>query len=293
MRKVLLDTDIGSDIDDAVCLAYLLMNPECELLGVTTVSGEPVLRAQMVSAICEAAGKAVPIFPGVADPLFVEQKQPHAPQAAALERWAHTREFPQGEAIPFLRETIRAYPGEVDLLTIGPLTNIALLFALDPELPAMLNSLTMMIGNFMPVTYKDKYSEWNCRCDPHAAAIVYRHRAPTHRSVGVDITQRVRMNAEQVRDRFTAPILQPVLDFAGVWFDKNEWLTFHDPLAAVTLFDSSICPFERGWVEVDVNDAADLGLNHWLPRADGPHEIAVDVNIERFFQHYFEVVNRE
>jgi inosine-uridine nucleoside N-ribohydrolase len=54
--KILFDTDIGSDIDDAVCLAYLLANPECDLLGVTTVSGQALQRAQMVSAVCRAAG---------------------------------------------------------------------------------------------------------------------------------------------------------------------------------------------------------------------------------------------
>ena len=55
--KVLLDTDIGSDIDDAICLAYLLAKPECELLGITTVSGEPEKRAMLASAVCKAAGK--------------------------------------------------------------------------------------------------------------------------------------------------------------------------------------------------------------------------------------------
>lgn len=60
--KLLLDTDIGSDIDDAVCLAYLLAQPQCELLGITTVSGEPIRRAMIASAICTAAGKDVPIY---------------------------------------------------------------------------------------------------------------------------------------------------------------------------------------------------------------------------------------
>jgi len=53
--KILLDTDIGTDIDDAVCLAYLLANPDCELLGITTVTGEPVKRAMLASALCRIA----------------------------------------------------------------------------------------------------------------------------------------------------------------------------------------------------------------------------------------------
>ena len=62
--KIILDTDIGSDIDDAVCLAYLLAQPDCELLGITTVAGEAEARARMASALCKVAGKDVPIFPG-------------------------------------------------------------------------------------------------------------------------------------------------------------------------------------------------------------------------------------
>ena len=59
---LLLDTDIGSDIDDAICLAHLLAKPECDLLGITTVSGEPEKRAMLASAICRNAGRDVPIL---------------------------------------------------------------------------------------------------------------------------------------------------------------------------------------------------------------------------------------
>src|SRR5437870_7382262 len=96
--KVLFDTDIGSDIDDAVALAYLLAQPECELLGITTVSGEPGKRAQLASALCQNAGREVAIFPGRDAPLLGQQRQPLAPQAAALARWPHRPEFPRGEA---------------------------------------------------------------------------------------------------------------------------------------------------------------------------------------------------
>ena len=65
MEKVLLDTDIGGDIDDAICLAYLLKEPQCNLIGITTVCGEPEKRAAVADAICRAAGKQVPIVAGL------------------------------------------------------------------------------------------------------------------------------------------------------------------------------------------------------------------------------------
>lgn len=68
MQKILLDTDIGSDIDDSIALTYLLCQPACELVGITTVSGEPEKRAQLASAICRAAGKKIPIFAGTGEP---------------------------------------------------------------------------------------------------------------------------------------------------------------------------------------------------------------------------------
>nr|MBA2288611.1 nucleoside hydrolase [Ktedonobacteraceae bacterium] len=84
--KLIYDTDIGSDIDDALALAYLLAQPECELLGVTTVTGESERRAMMVSALCKIAGKQVPIYPGIERPLLVRTRQPHVPQADALDK---------------------------------------------------------------------------------------------------------------------------------------------------------------------------------------------------------------
>src|SRR5215831_17223720 len=236
MIKVIHDTDIGSDIDDAVALAYLLANPECDLLGVTTVTGNVEQRAQLASVLCKVAGKDIPIYPGSGDALLVPQKQPDVPQADALARWDHDKQFPKGAAIEFLRQTIRKYPGEVTLLTTGPLTNAALLFKVDPEIPGLLRSLVMMIGAQADSAPFSRIIEWNVACDPHAAAIVYGSKAAIHRSVGLQVTLQVEMGAAEVRQRFTAPLLRPVLDFAEVWFKGREKITFHDPLAATTIF---------------------------------------------------------
>src|SRR5438270_9043870 len=118
---ILLDTDIGSDIDDALCMAYLLRQPLCELIGITTVSGEPERRAMLADAICRAEGRTdIPIHSGSPRPLLGAQRQPHVPQAAALERWPHTPRFAPCTAVEFMRQTIRARPGEITLLAVGP-----------------------------------------------------------------------------------------------------------------------------------------------------------------------------
>jgi purine nucleosidase len=289
-EKILLDTDIGSDIDDAVCLAYLLAQPDCDLLGITTVTGDVLQRCMLASALCQAADKPVPIYPGASQPLLVPQLQPNVPQAVALPTWPHETVFPgasgaPAEAIAFLRDTIRAHPGEVTLLGIGPLTNIALLFATDPEIPALLKQLVLMCGRFtwqMPAAYD---TEWNAKLDPHAAAMVYRARPPVHRSVGLDVTLQVRMPADEVRQRFMHPLLRPVQAFASSWFEEFPELIFHDPLAAACIFDDQICSFQRGDVEVLVTEKP--GLTRWKADGNGSQEIAVQVNPQRFFETFF------
>jgi len=285
--KLLLDTDIGSDIDDAVCLAYLLANPECDLLGITTVTGEAQARASLASVLCNVAGKRIPIYPGREEPLLIAQQQPKAPQAAALSRWPHETSFPRGQAIEFLRQTIRAHPGEIILLTIGPLTNVAALFAADAEIPALLKGLVLMCGLFTPQPADADPLEWNAKLDPTATAIVYRAAVKIQRSIGLDVTRQVTMPASAVRERFQSPLLRPVLDFAEVWFQHADTITFHDPLAATTIFDESICGFERGSVAVELVNERLAGMTRWTADPQGKQEVALTVKPQRFFEHYF------
>ena len=289
--KVLLDTDIGSDIDDAVCLAYLLAQPRCELLGITTVTGEPERRAMIASALCRAAGRDIPIYPGAGECLLVPQRQPHAPQAVALANWSHASEFPRYEAVEFLARTIRQHPGEVTLLAIGPLTNLALLFATHPDTPRLLQALVMMCGVYTPSGAArragSRGAEWNALVDPHATAMVFRAPVDVHRSVGLDVTLQVSLDAATVRERFASSRLQGVLDFAEVWFQQRDRIVFHDPLAATTLFDDQICGFERGGVTVECSDGARLGATDWRPDVGGPHQVALRVDASRFFEHFF------
>ena len=197
---ILLDTDIGSDIDDAVCLAYLLRQPRCELLGITTVTGEAQKRAMLADAICRAAGRTdIPIHSGAEQPFLIAQQQPLAPQSEILADFPHRDEFAPNTAVEFLRQTIRRRPGEITLLTIGPLTNIGLLFALDPEIPRMLKGLVLMSGIF--TTGGPGAREWNTMGDPHASAIVYRAPVTPHLSIGLDVTLRCQMDAQECRQR--------------------------------------------------------------------------------------------
>lgn len=285
---VLLDTDIGSDIDDAVALAYLLRQPRCELLGITTVSGQPNKRAMLADAVCRAGGRDdIPVHVGTEAPLLIAPRQPEAPQAEALtDRWPHRDFPPENTAVDFLRQMIRSRPGEITLLTIGPLTNIALLFALDPEIPSLLKGLTLMGGYF----YTPRL-EWNILCDPHAAARVF--AAPVRMTaVGIDVTGRCTLSADECRRRFAQAggALELVSAMAEVWFRHAPRITFHDPLAAALLFDETLCRMEPQKAEVELTSTRLLGLTPLdYDAAEKPHQIAADVDPDAFFAHYFGV----
>ena len=288
-EKILFDTDIGSDIDDAVALAYLLAQPQCQLLGITTVSGEADKRAAMADAMVRCAGKSVPVFAGASGPIAGENRQPKAQQAEALTRWPHA-EFSSNAlaALSFMRDTIRQNPGEVTLLAVGPMTNIGLLFAADPELPALLKRLVLMCGEFERVSGVGR-GEWNAVNDVSATTRVYEARPPVHRSLGLNVTNQVVMSADEVKRRFAQhALLQPVLDFAEVWFRHAQHITFHDPLAAVSIFDESICQWRNMSAVVEPTGRA-AGTTWATFDDEGPHQVAVAVDAQRFFARYFEV----
>lgn len=290
MTKILLDTDIGTDVDDAVCLAYLLSHPECELLGITTVTGDAEKRASLANVLCKAAGKEIPIYPGADHPIQGEQRQPVAQQAAVLPNWPHETQFPLNQAVDFLANTIRSFPGEVTLLTIGPLTNIGMLFSTYPDVADLLAGLVMMGGNFDESGPEAGRIEWNVAGDLAASTIVYKAPVRLHRSLGLNVTQQVMMAAEDVRQRFTAPLLRPVLDMAEIWFAQfYPSITFHDPLAAATIFEPDLCSFQQGTVALD--DDENPGRTVWQPGgSNAPHEAAMTVDVDRYFQHFFKVV---
>lgn len=292
-QKIILDTDIGTDIDDAICLAYLLEQPECEILGITTVTGEANKRAMLASALCKAANKNIPIFPGSEKPLVINQRQRKAQQSVALQNWDHETRFPQKQAIEFMQQTIRSHPKEITLLAIGPLTNIGHLFKIDPEIPSLLKGMTLMCGRFSkPSIFY--FSEWNAKLDPHATSIVYNSEISTHRSIGIDVTQKTMMSAKNFKQLYKSNLSTVVLDFARTWFQVRPFVIFHDPLAATTLFNDEVCSFKKGIVTVETGEKnhSVYGKTRFYDDENGKHEVAVTINKTIFLNTLFGISNK-
>lgn len=285
MEKILLDTDIGGDIDDAICLAYLLKEPQCDLIGITTVCGEPEKRAAVADAVCRTVGKEIPIVTGLDSTMQPAPVYPTPDGAEALKFWPHST-FEKGDAPAFLYQKIKENPHEVVLIGIGNMTNIATLFCTYPDAAELLKGLYVMNGYFGKEMLPDPYYNWNSWADPLASKIVFSTRTAIYRAVPLEITDRLTIDAEQAEILFRpdSDLMKAVFSFGNAWLEHSEKLTLHDPLAAVCVFHPEVCQFERGTVQVETEQESNMGGTAFMPSPNGNVEIAKTVDRETFYR---------
>lgn len=285
MEKILLDTDIGGDIDDAICLAYLLKEPQCELLGVTTVCGESEKRASVADAICRSAGKDIPIVAGLDTTLQPVPVYPTPDGAHALENWPH-KAFEKGNAPAFLYQKIKENPHEIILLGIGNMTNIATLFRTYPDAPGLLKGLYVMNGYFGTEPLPEPYYNWNSWADPLASKIAFVSNVSTHKAIPLEVTEKLTIEAERASTLLSADsdLMKAVFNFGNAWLESAGRLTLHDPLAAVSIFYPEICEFEKGFVQVETQDENSIGGTEFIPDSSGNVLIARTVDREWFYR---------
>ncbi|MBS4220980.1 nucleoside hydrolase [Bacillus sp. FJAT-49711] len=285
MIKILLDTDIGGDIDDAICLAYLLKEPQCDLLGITTVCGEPEKRAAVADAICKSAGKDIPIVAGLDTTLQPVPVYPTPDGARALEYWPH-KEFEKADAPAFLYQKIKENPHEIVLLAIGNMTNVATLFRTYPDAPSLLKGLYVMNGYFGTEPLPEPYYNWNSWADPLASKIVFASNVSTHKAIPLEVTEKLTIESERASTLFSkdSDLMKAVFDFGNAWLESAGKLTLHDPLAAVSIFHPEICEFEKGFVQVETREESDMGGTKFTPDFNGNVLVARTVNRESFYR---------
>ena len=202
-----------------------------------------------------------------------------------LERWDHSEKFPENKAVEFMRGIIESRPGEVTLLAIGPMTNVGLLFATYPETAAQLKSLVLMCGG-------TNHYGWNAINDPVATAVVYQAPVLPYISIGLDGTMRCVLSGDRARAEIKGDVLDRVADMSSVWLRRTDRITFHDPLAAAVIFEPELCEYESGTVSVELKSdrLAGYALFDRGNPSESPHTVAVNVDVERFLDHYFRVV---
>jgi purine nucleosidase len=244
-RRIILDCDPG--VDDAWALAFALGDPGLEVCGVTTVAGNAGLAVTTGNAlrICAFAGADVPVVAGCAGPLRGGEATDAAAGVAATVHGpgglgaavlpATATVARPGHAADFLADTVAASPGEITLVAVGPLTNVATALLRAPALADQVRDVVVMggsagAGNVTP------YAEFNIAADPEAAAVVF-GRARNLTMVGLDTTLRVRAGrAVLAALRGTGPLaddlLLPALAGYGDVQGGGDGRPVHDVCAA-------------------------------------------------------------
>lgn len=296
--RIWIDTDVGSDVDDALTLAYALRHPDLELVGVSTVFGDVDLRSDIARGIlaCDDTSPDVPVLTGLGVPITNERiglMFGHEGKAIleGREPRMQTREDDAPDRkVDALAEALEAAAPDV-LVAIGPLSNLGALVragAALPPLAIMGGKLTdVMLPGMIPAI-----PEWNWYCDPLAVQLVLgAEHATLPRVVPADVTFRTALESGDVEtllggDRLARQIgalSEEWLRFQAERFGSKEpRVALHDPLTAAVLVRDGLCPFEEQRIRVDDGAAS--------TREDGPPNVnaATDVDVKALRDHLME-----
>ena len=311
MERIVLDVDLamgapGSDIDDGFALALALADPDIDVELVTTVSGntDSGTATALTMELLDRLGRPdVPVVRGAVKPLIRPEVREGSLPEGVSERPAASRKA----AAVAMVELVRAHPGEITVVALGPLTNVALAMSLDPDFAGSLKSLVIMGGVFERHMHNAAMpGEFNVWCDPDAASIVL-STGIVAKWVGLDVTMQVRVDREQAREM--AGSGRPFLAFAGVY--TEAWIDYlastyepgatscamHDPLALATVSQPDLVRWRDAHVSVSTGDLTrGVMITDFDRTGTGPDgtarppranaQVAVAVDVTRFHEYF-------
>jgi inosine-uridine nucleoside N-ribohydrolase len=261
-RRVIIDTDPG--VDDALALLLAMRSPELQIEGITPVAGNVPLEVTLPNALrmVEIAGRTdIPVAAGAKVPLvrrLVTAAYAHGENGLGGAVFPEPKTKPIDEAAAsFISRTVRKYPGEVTIIAIGPLTNVAMALNLDPDLAPKIKGIVLMGGSLSGGNITPA-AEFNIYVDPEAARIVFQSGIPIV-MVGLDVTRKTSLTEEHVKTLSAAdnPVSQAAAKIARNALGHNRQQGFlvgpnmHDSLAVATFLDPSVVTLEDYYVDVE------------------------------------------
>jgi inosine-uridine nucleoside N-ribohydrolase len=268
--RVIIDTDPG--VDDALALLLAMRSPELKIEAITPVAGNVPLDLTLPNALrmVEIAGRTdIPVAAGARAPL---RRRLVTATYAHGENGLGGAVFPEPTTKPvatpaavIIRQIVRKYPGEVTLITIGPLTNIATALNSDQELASMVRALVMMGGSLSGGNITPA-AEFNVYVDPEAARIVFQSGIPIT-MVGLDVTRRTSLTDDHVRTLEAAqnPVSQAAAKIGRNALNHNREHGFlvgpnmHDSLAVAGFLDPAILKLQDYYVDVETTGELTAG----------------------------------
>jgi inosine-uridine nucleoside N-ribohydrolase len=298
MLRLILDTDPG--IDDALALFLALASPEVQLESITTVHGNVPLEFTTRNALSllELTGRLdIPVARGSSHPLVrapVDAAFVHGPTGlGALELPPPQVEPAVQSAVDLLIERIKTAPGELTLVAIGPLTNLALALRHEPSIAQQVREVVIMGGALRVPGNVTPSAEFNIYADPHAAQIVL-HAGWPIRLVSLDVTNQTFVQREQVQQlaQKGGQIASAIERMSDYYFDVfgpasgNRVLRLHDPLCLAAAFRPDFIQWEPVYVDVELTGTLTLGATvpfFKRPGTPAPNVLAsVEVDAEQF-----------
>ena len=282
-QKVIFDTDIGDDIDDAYALALLLQSPEVKVIGITTAFGDTQLRARLVSRLLKDTGNAgIPVFAG-------PKTTPRT--AFTQSTWALGSPVRQyGDAIAFLEQTISSNPGEITLVAVAPFTNLGALLRKDPSAIRKLRRVVLMGGSVRRGygSHDRPDPEWNILCDIPAAKALFLSGVPLF-VMPLDSTE-IPLDEARQRQIFArgTPLTNDLQELTGQWTASTRQATptLFDVVAAAYAVNPELCPTTPLHIEVD-----DKGFTRELPGAPNAN-VCLSSDPAVFFAFYLPRIMR-
>ncbi len=295
-RKILIDTDPG--VDDSMAILFALRSPELEVIGLTAVFGntDVEVTAQNALRLVELEGHGhIPVARGAGVPLSIPPrsrgKMVHGDDGMGM---THPP-APKGKlagvhAAQFIVDTVLAHPGEITLVPVGPLTNIALAVRLEPRIVTRVKEVVIMGGAATVPGNASPVAEANIHNDPHAASIVFSAGWPLT-MVGLDVTTRTIMSKKFLDEIGKAGnkatnLIKRILPFYQAYFDQvygmGGSIHTHDPSAIACLIDRSLFRIERlpVFVETEGHCAGQTVPDRRRQWGDAATEIDVCLEVE-------------
>lgn len=296
--KVILDTDIGSDIDDAFALALALRSKEIDLVGVTTVYGDTKVRGHIAKRLINLTDQDVKVYPGVETTLL--NNRPIWMAGHEGDDLVFTEadyDLETKHAVDYIIEEIMGNPGEITLIGIGPLTNIAMAIIKEPKIienvreVLIMGGITRLGSNGTSPEALSRPTEHNITSDPEAASIVYSSGVPLT-MVGLDVTMQVKLYPEDVQRLAESedPLNLEVLKMLKTWFEfiDEDFTLLHDPLTVSLLLNRDLVTTRALDIKVDYTNAHPSGQT--LAVGSGKTNVALEVEVEEFKQTIMDIL---
>ncbi len=300
---MILDADPG--VDDALAMMLALGSPELAVLGVCTVSGNVPLdigtgNALKVLALLER--NDVPVYPGAGRPLrreAVYATEVHGPRGLGDAALPLPGRSPLGDAVPFMVETLSARPGEVTLIAVGPLTNLALAEARSPGVLKKAREVCVMGGAVDEPGNVTPAAEFNFFADPHAARQVMRSGASVTLAP-LDVTHRVALETTHLdgipatpAGRFVKDAVRPAMEHS-LRVQNRRHFYLHDPMAVGLAIDPSLFCIKTVYADVETEGDLTAGqvvvdrrpFSKEEHRKGWPVRCAMDVDAGRFLAFF-------